>query len=181
MKSVGLILVWALLFYSCKEVTYKTPQPANAALLKEVPVSLHGEYQPVGIYDDEKKDTVIIESWGYHFKDSSDKDLLGKGVISDSLVIKFYQDYYFINFRSGDQWALRLIKQKPNGDIEFMSIDMGDDAKRAEIIKKLSKKIDVNEIERGGDIFYQINPTRAQLMALIKDGFFTSNTLKKVK
>ncbi len=95
MKSIGLIFIWAFLFYSCKEVTYKVPQPANASSLKEIPASLHGEYQPVGIYDDEKKDTVIIESWGYHFKDSSDKDFLGKGVISDSLVIKFYRDFYF--------------------------------------------------------------------------------------
>jgi hypothetical protein len=181
MKSIGLILVWALLFYSCKEVTYKVPQPASATSLKEVPVSLRGKYQPTDISDDEKKDTLIIESWGYHFKDSDDKDWLGKGVISDSLVIKLYEDYYFINFRSDDQWALRLIKQKPNGDIEFMSIDLGDDTKRAEIIKKLSKKTKVKEIKRGEDIFYQINPTQAQLMTLIKEGFFTSNTLKKVK
>jgi len=181
MKSIGLIFVWALLFYSCKEVTFKAPQPAGATPLKEVPSSLRGKYQPTDISDDEKKDTLIIESWGYHFKDSDDKDWLGKGVISDSLVIKFYQDYYFVNFRSGDQWALRLIKQKPTGDIEFLSIDLSDDTKRPEIIKKLSKKMKVTEIKRGEDFFYQINPTQAQLMSLIKDGFFKSNTLKKMK
>jgi len=181
MKSIGLVFIWALLFYSCKEVTYQAPQPVNATSIKEVPSSLRGKYQPINLDDDEKKDTLIIESWGYHFKDADDKDWLGKGVISDSLVVKFYQNYYFVNFRSDDQWALRLIKQHPNGDIEFMSIDLSDDVTRAEVVKRLSKKTKVKEIKQGEDVFYQINPTQAQLMALIKDGFFTSNTLKRVK
>jgi hypothetical protein len=62
-----------------------------------------------------------------------------------------------------------------------MTIDLSDDTKRSEIIKKLSKKMKVKEIKRGEDVFYQINPTQAQLMTLIKEGYFTSNTLKKVK
>lgn len=182
MKSVGLIFVWALLFYSCKEVTFKAPQPLGVNQLTEVPAALRGKYQPTAeMTADEKKDTLIIESWGYHFTDNNDKDWLNRGVISDSLVVKFYKDFYFVNFRSGDQWSLRLIKQKPNGEIDFMSIDLSDDTTRPDIIKKLSKKMKVTEIKRGDDVFYQINPTKDQLMALIKEGYFTSNTMKKVK
>jgi hypothetical protein len=167
------------MFASCKEVTYREPQPAGVQPLKEIPGALLGQYVPTKVTPEEKPDTLIIETWGYHLKDSDDKDWLGRGVISDSLVIKFYQDYYFVNFRSEDQWALRLVKQKPNGDLELLSIDIQDEEKSKDKIKKLKKKFKLTEIKRNGDTFYQINPTPAQLMTLIKDGFFTGQTLSR--
>jgi hypothetical protein len=181
MRSIGLIFVWAMLFYSCKEVSFTTAQPAGVPALKEVPETLRGRFQPIEISKEDNKDTLIIESWGYHFKDSNEKDWLGRGVLSDSLVVKFYEDYYFVNFREGDQWILRLIKQKPDGNIEFLSIDVSDDEKRKQILKKISKRMKVIEVQHKDETFYQINPTPAQLMRLIKEGYFTSNELKRVK
>lgn len=137
-------------------------------------------YIPAGTPSEEKPDTLIIESWGYHFKDSNDKDWLGRGTISDSLVVKFYEDFYFVNFRSGDQWVLRLIKRNPNGNIDFLSIDLqGEEETSKEKLKRLSKKVKYKEVKRGDDTYYQINPTSAQLMALIKEGFFTGSTLQR--
>lgn len=180
MKATFLLFIWALILYSCKEVSFREPQPAGVPALTEVPKSLQGHY--LGIDDQGKDtDTLIIESWGYHFKDAKDNDWLGRGVISDSLVIKFYESYCFVNFRSGDQWVLRVIKQKPSGDIAFMSINVSDDAKRKDILKKLSKKFPVKEIERKDDTFYQIAPTKAQLIQLIKEGFFTGSELSRIK
>lgn len=175
-----MIVSWSLLLYSCKEVSFREPQPAGVASLAEIPKLLHGYYVAIGEKGNDT-DTLIVESWGYHFRDTKEKDWLGKGVISDSLVIKSYQNYYFVNFRTGDQWVLRLIRQKPNGSIEFMSIPVSDDAKRKDILKKLSKKFPVKEIQKKDDTFYQINPTRDQLMQLIQEGFFTGNELAKVK
>jgi hypothetical protein len=180
MRKLLLIVSWTLLLYSCKEVSFREPQPAGVAPLTQVPMVLHGNY--VGIDDKgDDTDTLIIESWGYHFRDAKEKDWLGKGVISDSLVIKTYKNYYFVNFRSGDQWVLRLIRQKSNGSIEFMAIPVSDDAKRKDILKRLSKKFPVKEIQRKDDTFYQINPTRDQLMELINEGFFAGNELAKIK
>lgn len=125
-------------------------------------------------------DTLIIESWGYHFKDAKDNDWLGRGVISDSLVVKFYENYYFVNFRSGDHWILRLIRQKASGSIEFLSINLEDDAKRKAILKKLGKRVSVKEVHRKDDTFYQIAPTPEQLMKLIKEGFFSGTELARV-
>lgn len=179
MKKLGLIVAWTLLLYSCKEVSFREPQPAGIAPLTEVPPALRGRFRGI----DEKgedTDTLVIESWGYHFRDAKEKDWLGKGVISDSLVLKFYKNYYFVNFKTEDQWVLRLIHQKPDGSIEFMSIPVNDDAKRKEILKKLSKKLTVKEIQKKDDTFYQINPTRDQLMQLINEGFFTGNELRKI-
>lgn len=177
---------WTLMLASCKEVSFRETQPAGVPALKEVPETLRGIYVPSNIDPLDKGDSLIIESWGYHFKDSQDKDWLGRGVISDSLVVKFYQDYYFVNFRSGDQWVLRLIKQNPNGDLQFLSIDLHDgesgDKAKDKTLKKLSKKFKITEVKRGDDTFYQINPTAAQLMTLIKEGFFTGDTpLRKTK
>ncbi|PZR36276.1 MAG: hypothetical protein DI538_14125 [Azospira oryzae] len=181
MRLLFFVLIWASLFYSCKEVSFTVAQPAGVAALKEVPEELRGKFRPLETPSDEKKDTLIIESWGYHFKDNNDKDWLGRGTISDSLVIKFYQNYYFVNFRSGDQWVLRLIKQKPSGNLELMSIDIGADEKRKKVLKKLSKRFRITEVRYKDDTFYQINPTAAQLMQLIKEGYFTSNELKRLK
>ncbi len=180
MKKILLIGFWACLLYSCKEVSFREPQPTGIAPLSEVPPSLRGHFRGIDERG-EDTDTLVIESWGYHFRDAKEKDWLGKGVISDSLVVKFYKNYYFVNFRTGDQWVLRLIRQKPDGSIEFMSIPVNDDAKRKDILKKLSKKLSVKEIQRKDDTFYQINPTRDQLMQLISEGFFAGNELRKIR
>jgi hypothetical protein len=180
-RLICLFFFWSLLFYSCKEVSFREPQPAGVDQLKEVPRALQGIYYTYNQSTGEKADTLIIESWGYHMKDKDEKDWLGRGVLNDSLVIKFYQNIYFVNFRTKDQWVLRLIRQKPSGDLEFLSIDIQDDSKRKEMVKKLSKKFTLKEIKRNDDTFYQINPTPDQLMQLIKEGYFTGAELRKIK
>lgn len=151
------------------------------APLKEIPPGLRGIYQTYDRQSGETGDTLIIESWGYHFKDKEDQDWLGKGKLSDSLVVKFYENVYFVNFKEDNQWVLRLIRQKSPGVLEFMSIDIQDDSRRREMLRKLSRKLPVKEIERGDDTFYQINPTPAQLLILIKEGYFTGVELRKMK
>jgi hypothetical protein len=181
MRIAVLILFWSLLLYSCREVTYREPQPAGITSLKEVPQQLRGQY--IGI-DDEGKDTatLIVESWGYHFKDPNEKDWLGRGTISDSLVIKAYANYYFVNFKAAkDIWVLRVLKQKPSGDLEFMSIPVNDDDKGKNMLRKLGKRFPVKEIKLNGDTFFQISPTKEQLLQLLKDGFFKKDDLSKVK
>lgn len=181
MRLLLLITFWSLLLYSCKEVTFREAQPTGIAPLKEIPEALRGVYQTYDKQTGETGDTLIIESWGYHFKDKEDQDWLGKGRLSDSLVVKFYENHYFINFKEDNQWVLRLIRQKSPGVLEFMSIDIQDDSKRREMLRKLSRRMSVKEIERSDDTFYQINPTPAQLISLIKEGYFTGVELRKMK
>lgn len=182
MEKYGvLFLLLSLFCSSCNEVSFKEPQPAGVTALHSIPEKLQGWYQAGDSISKEDSDTLIIESWGYHFKDKNDKDWLGRGMLSDSLVIKFHKDYYFINFRSGDQWILRLVKQKPTGNLDFLAIDLGDDAKRSEMIRKMSRKFNVSEVKQESDTFYQISPSKDQLMQLIKDGYFTGVELRKLK
>ncbi len=176
-----LVATWALLLCSCREVSFAVPQPAGMQALQQVPTELHGAYLSRDPQTKEKGDTLLIESWGYHFKDAEDKDWLGRGVISDSMVVKFHEDYYFVNFKVEDQWVLRLIKRLPDENIQFLSIDLQGEEKSKTIVKRISKKVTVKEIKRKDDTFYQINPTPAQLMTLIKEGFFTGVQLEKLK
>lgn len=181
MRLFLLILFWSLLLYSCKEVTFREAQPAGIAPLKVIPPALQGVYQTYDKSTGETGDTLIVESWGYHFKDKEDQDWLGRGRLSDSLVVKFYENYYFVNFKDDDQWVLRLIRQKSPGVLEFLSIDIQDDSKRREMLRKLSRKMPVKEIQKNDDTFYQINPTPSQLITLIKEGYFTGVELRKMK
>lgn len=181
MRLFLLVAFWCLLLYSCKEVTFLEAQPAGVAGLKQIPSGLIGAYQTYDKQSGETGDTLIIESWGYHFKDKEDKDWLGKGTLSDSMVVKFYENYYFVNFKEENQWVLRVIRQKSPGVLEFLSIDIQDDSKRREMLRKLSRKMTVKEIQRSDDTFYQINPTPAQLITLIKEGYFTGVELRKMK
>jgi len=180
MKAIGILIFWSLLLYSCKEVSFQETQPAGIPALTEVPRALQGRYRGM---DDQGNDTdtLIVESWGYHFKDGKNNDWLGRGVLSDSLVLKYYENYYFVNFRSGKHWVLRLIKIKSSGSLQFMAINIGDEGKRKSVLKKLSKRFKVKEVKEKEDLFYEINPTKDQLLQLIKDGFFTGDELEKIK
>jgi hypothetical protein len=172
------LTILVLILSSCKEVTFPEPQPKGVASLTEIPATIRGNYVPSEPTED-KKDTLIIESWGYHFRDSKDKDWLGRGVLSDSLVVKYYQDYYFVNFRADNRWVLRLIRRKSSGALDFLSLNVQDEQKEIELIRNLSKSVEVKKVELNGDTFYEINPTRDQLMAFIKQGLFSGSVLEK--
>lgn len=63
--------------------------------------------------------------------------------------------------------------------LALMSIDIGEEKKEKEVMKKLRKKYAVKEMKYKSDTFYQINPTQEELIALIKEGYFTSIRLLK--
>ena len=179
-KSVWLVLVWSSLLYSCHEVTFREPQPSGVAALREVPSILRGHY--VGeTREGEITDTLIITSTGYNITDSAGRAWLGRGVISDSLIIKYYENYYFVNFRSGDDWVLRLVKRKSSGAIELLSINLEDDQIRKQILRKLGGQLKIKEVKKDEHTFYQINPSGDQLIRLIREGYFTGSELSRVK
>lgn len=181
MRFIPLFIFWSVLLLSCKEISFPEAQPRGVKSLSQIPPALVGNYQPYSKDTGEASDTLIIESWGYRFADKADQDWLGRGTLSDSLVVKFYQDYYFVNFRDDDQWVLRVVRQKSPGVLEFMSIDLSDEAKQKEILKKLGNKFQIKEVTHNESIYYQINPTPAQLITLIKEGYFTGIELRKMK
>jgi hypothetical protein len=181
MKNILVFLFWAALLYSCKEVSFPQAQPTGVASLTEVPVELRGVYQVRDRKTGELGDTLIIEAWGYRAKDKDQKDWLTNGSLSDTLVLKSYQNYYFVNFKTNNQWVLRVIQREANGNLLFMNIDIGEEKKEKEVMKKLRKRYAVKDLKYKSDTFYQINPSQEELIGLIKEGYFTSTRLWKVK
>ncbi|MBX2897546.1 MAG: hypothetical protein KF763_19050 [Cyclobacteriaceae bacterium] len=164
---------WCALLLSCKEVSFPKTQPAGVAALNQLPQSICGEYLIRDKATGEIGDTIIIEPWGYRTKDVNGNNWLGVGRLSDTLVVKQYQDYLFINFKEGDQWILRLLKVKSPNRLELLSINLENDVECEAVLEKLGKKFKVKTIKDNDYVFYQINPTPAQLMSLVNENYFT--------
>jgi hypothetical protein len=140
------------------------------------------------------KDTVFLFDKGLRGwdKEKGKEEVLL--IPSDSMILKRYKGNYFISYRSGDLWNLRLMKVEKNGDISLLAMELVpmvkengegmdslsadnkqvkadvDDRERKEFLKKLSKITPV--IESGSD--YIIDPSPGKLNRLVKRGFFTS-------
>ncbi len=116
-------------------------------------------------------------------KDKDDKDWLGRGTLSDTLVVKLHENYYFINFKSGGQWVLRLVKQDPDGSIRFLAIDIQDDVKRKDMLKKISKKLKINEFKHKDDTYLPDQPPySSNNLDLDSEGvFLPDRKLTKIK
>lgn len=174
-----LLAVPVLFLSSCKEVTFPEPQPVGVKELREIPASIRGRYL-ASDSTDQDKDTLRIESWGYQVGKTTSTKLLDKGVLSDSLVVKYHKGYYFFNFRIEDRWFLRLIHKQRSGSLDLLSLKMDNTEMETELIGKISKHVEVKKVEEDGDTYYEVNPTRKELMTLIKEGLFTGSTLEKL-
>ena len=173
MRKLALASVFIALL-SCKEVTFKDPQPRGKKILKEIPEALVGSY----LLTDEKDgatDTLIVTSKGYLV--ASDKK---GGELGDSLVLKKFKGYYFVNINENPEWLLRVIKQDTNGDLFYMTMDEG--LSFNEFLDKVSKEIKIDSVEVNGEKLYQIDPSPKQLIRLIEKGFFKKTLeMKKLK
>lgn len=180
-------LIIALLFLciACKEISFREPQPKGRKVLRSVPKELHGRYQAQKEDGDFAKDTIVINAQGYSFKYFDPADQLkdhdaDKGKLGDSLVLKTYKGYYFLNTNENPEWLLRVFKKEKNGDLIYMSPEQeGVDFK--DYIAKLSKEIKIDSITLKDEVLYQIDPTPKQLVKLIEHGYFSRTLLKKIR
>jgi carbonic anhydrase len=131
---------------------------------------LHGTYIMTAVGDN-SEDTVFINSKGYRI--ASDKK---ESVLGDSLVLKQYKGYYFINVNEDPEWLMRVVKQEENGDLTYMSMDVEEGSFNS-LLKNLSQELPVDSLEVDGEKLYQIDPTPKQLIKLIRKGYF-KNTLR---
>jgi hypothetical protein len=171
MKKSAIVLILIVLF-SCKEITFKEPQPRGKKALKEIPKDLVGRY----LLKDDKNgdaDTLVVNSKGY-FAVSDKKG----GQLGDSLVVKKYKGYYFVNVNDNPEWRLRVIQQEKNGDLVYMTLEE-DGISFNDFLTKVSKEIAVDSVEINGEKFYQIDPSPKQLTRLIEKGYFRQNLRMK--
>ncbi|MCI0751121.1 MAG: hypothetical protein L0Y35_04730 [Flammeovirgaceae bacterium] len=165
---------FGLIFASCTEVSFTVPQPKGIKKLIEIPDQFVGKY--VSTYSSETTDTLVISKTGYLIKEVKEKpDInLERGSLSDSLVIKFYRGYYFVNMKENDQWILRILRFSDN-QLEFSSIDISTDEQK-EKLKSLKPEI----LKIDGNTYYRINPSKKKILKLVQQQS-PSGILKKVE
>ncbi|HYG02718.1 MAG TPA: hypothetical protein VD927_09745 [Chryseosolibacter sp.] len=171
---------------ACKEVSFREPQPKGKKSLTSVPKSLQGKYLAQKEGGELAQDTVVIYSNGYRFgyfspeERLNHKDDLDEGVLSDSLVLRTYKNYYFVNFLNRPEWLLRVLEKQKNGDLIYMAPEQeGVDFK--DYVVKLSSEIRIDSTEVDGKRIYLIDPTPRELVGLIEKGYFSRTLLKKVQ
>jgi hypothetical protein len=169
-----IILLILLTLASCKEISFREPQPKGKRALKEIPRDLRGEYLLVD--EDDNRDTVIVTATGYLIRSDSTQGILG-----DSLVLKKFKGYYFFNDNEDPEWLLRVVKVEKNGDLSYLFMDPGEKT-FDQYLLELNEEIKIDSSELNGEKLYQIDPTPRQLYSLMRKGFFRKSlTMKKLK
>ena len=170
-----IVLAILLCLVACKEISFKQPQPKDVRALNTIPGSLRGKYLLVDP-NTPIPDTLFVEADGYRVgHNPKEKNMLG-----DSLVLKNYKGYYFLNINGNPEWFLRVIKQEKNGDLQYMSLEQ-EQNDFGNFVKKLSTVINVDSVQLKDEILYQIDPTPRELVTLINKGYFKKITLKKIR
>lgn len=183
-KKVFLLLAVVLLI-SCKEVSFREPQPRGRRSLSAVPSKLQGRYLPYQDTGELSKDTIIITAQGYRFAYYDDvppenhRAHYEEGVLSDSLVLKSYRGYYFLNLFQKPHWSLRIIRQERNGDLTYLTPEQ-DGVDFNDYIANLASEIPIDSIKGKNEMIYYVDPSPSKLLDLVDKGFFTKTPLKKI-
>lgn len=162
---------------ACKELTYPEAQPKGEKNLSTIPDELHGKFVSSGT----DGDTIAIARNGI-FNPAHPNDAKSTYILSDSLVLRKYKGYYFMNHHEHDklnEWRVVVIKRLSNGDLQTQSMT-ADDNKFSELIAKVSTVVPIDSSKTNHSIrLYQINPTPQQLMQLVHGGYFSDQRVWK--
>jgi hypothetical protein len=185
MKSSPIFLAAAILFCSCKEVTFRQPQPNGRKPLTSVPEKLRGRYLTFQENGALSQDTIVVTRYGYRFGYfnkvvDSGRENYDARVLSDSLILKSYKGYYFLNFYEDPEWLLRVVKQEKNGDLVYMAMEQ-DGVDFNDYIRKLSSELPIDSVSRNNETLYYIDPSPSKLVELIEKSYFSRATLKKIE
>ena len=186
MKKSALLFLLIFLTASCKEISFREPQPKGRRSLTSIPKRLQGKYLPSQENGELSKDTVVITENGYRFEyfdpvpPSNHREAYDEGILNDTLILKSYRGYYFLSLYERPEWLLRVIKQERNGDIVYMAMEQ-EDVDFNDYVRKLSFEIAVDSVMLDNETLYHIDPSPAQLVDLIEKGFFTRTILRKVR
>jgi hypothetical protein len=186
MNKGSLFLLLVFLSASCKEISFREPQPNGRRAMTTVPKKLQGKYLTYEENGALSKDTIIITATGYRFgyfdrlPTSNHREDYEKGFLSDSLVLKAYKGYYFLNLYERPEWLLRVIRQERNGDLIYMAMEQ-EDVDFNDYVKRLSREIAIDSIRNEKEILYHIDPSPSKLVELIEKGYFTRTPLKRIR
>ncbi|GIV36950.1 MAG: hypothetical protein KatS3mg032_1329 [Cyclobacteriaceae bacterium] len=176
MRNLWFVVVPALMT-ACTEVSFKEPQPQGVKSLKAVPQKLQGTFMPE--QDGLLAGKIVIYANGYRVEKSDASEPAEVYPLSDSLVLKYYKGYYFVSLRDESAWLLRVVKPQKDGSLMLMEMPAlsEEKTKRQEQLNALRKIAPVTETEIRGSAVYIMEPTPKQLLRLLREGYFSKQTL----
>lgn len=152
--------------------TYQYPDESE----KKIPIAEVENVPEIYIKEDIIYDEQFMPGIGMKFNIINDtitysnKLKLTEG-LSDSVILKSYQDKYFLSRKVHDKeyWELVIIIRQENGDLLLSLVDVDE-----EEIPELSTITDFNKI---GESEYLLNPSKKKLIKLIEQGLFDEGDL----
>lgn len=173
MKNLLFVFVGLLLF-SCKDIKFKEPQPQGIEHLTTFPEALRGSF-----YADNNSDTLIVNPTSFVYGNKTSL-VFAEGTISDTLVLKKWENTYFINIHENKLWNLVMVNVLDNGNLSLsiLSIEKESDAANINAITPLETIYNTNkQIE-----YYIAQPNAAQLKQIIALHTSAENQiLKRIK
>lgn len=165
MKSVLFIFLSALLLSSCAQLYFSEPQPKKGMTIKSFMDDLQGEYSDsiltVAI---DKKEVVV---GGEHYQ------LTSKTPGEGEVLVKFYKNYYFANFRDSVYYAVIMGKFYENKLALFMISPDGRTIGRLQNFGEITALDTINKT-------YLMNSSKKQFDQLVDYGMFdVINVLEK--
>lgn len=170
-----------LLSCACKEITFREPQPKGEKPLGKVPHALHGKYVPANGTSSDAPDSLFISETGFRLIESPNDSLPEEILLSDTVLLTRYKDYFFLNLKNKISWRLYVLKLEKNNDITHMILQEKEGSTFEEFLFSLSGQLTIDSTAYESEMFYFIDPSPKQLIDLIEKDYFTKFTWKKVK
>lgn len=159
-----LLLITSIGLFSCTAVKFETPQPADAAELKEFPSSM------LGTFTSDDKDTLKIMESSFRFWDGEDIDLTAELSTSDA-VLKRHRKTYILSLKDDDSWEVFPLKISKN-KITVLYIDL--DSETQELLDQMDPASVMERRTEDGKIeYYLINPSAKEFQELLKKNLFS--------
>lgn len=125
MKKTVILVLATIVFFSCTQVIFENPQPADGKALNKMPAELQGSYSFVILNEE-----TIMEI-GENFIDGDD----GKAFLSDSVVLKKVGNRYVVNKKiteaqdeTNGKWQAYVLEDKGCGFVKATSFFINSDS-----------------------------------------------------
>lgn len=192
MKKLLLYLIAVfMLFSSCNDFYFKSPQPQHGKKLSAIPDELIGTYmeKKSDQNNNPSKHPLIITRNSYRWEDSDsvgNKEKISGTLTSGKVVLKKLEDYYVlsqkvenpINTAHDSVWEVYVLEYQ-NNQLLLYNLTSEERMPKVDSVKHITPVIEEKE---GDSKFYLINPSRKQFKKLLDNDLFKkTGEFEKVK
>lgn len=170
-KHLTIVMVCALaIATSCTTHYFPEPQPIDAKSINEMPKSIIGQWDKP-----EENEIHIIDktSWISISTDSlGNQTTKREYVISDSLIVKKVDKFYFINMLEDDSYWQVFLGFKEGNSFLIKGLGSADT-----LTLKSSLGLTPDSTAESNELYYKQNLSKKQMKKLVKDGGFADTLM----